>query len=293
VFVKVCALGFRLCLTKCGGATLRAERVADACRRIYLALVKSPRLSALLAIFLLAAGCSSQSEPSADPTADWRVGNGPQAPITGRAFVFGPNNSGLSLEGATVSVAEAPEIHTTVMADGSFSFEVPSGAPLSFLVEQPDFHLNQSAAIPIGPDGIAMLGFQVPTEDTFNLLAILSDIDEIDPTRCQISTTVSRAGTEPYGGPALGEPDVVVSIEPPLPKESGPIYFAYVSDSTILPHRTLTATSIDGGVIFANVPPGEYVLKATKEGKQFTPVEIRCRAGHLVNAAPPNGLQEI
>lgn len=250
-------------------------------------------LSALAAVFLL--GCTSEDpteNPPADPTASWKVGNGPLAPITGKAFVFGPGN-GPSLEGATVSVAEAPAYHTTVAADGTFAFEVPSGAPLSFLLEQPGFHPNQSAAIPIGPEGIEKLGFQVPTESTFNLLAILADIDEPDPARCQVSTTVSRAGTEPYGGPALGEPDVVVSIDPPLPSDAGPIYFEYVSDATILPDRTLTKTSIDGGVIFANLPPGEYVLEATKEGKQFTPVQIRCRAGHLVNAAPPNGLQEL
>jgi hypothetical protein len=255
--------------------------------------MKSLELSAVVAVFLL--GCTSKDpieRPIADPTANWKVGNGPLAPITGKAFVFGPGD-GPSLEGATVSVAEAPEYHTTVTADGTFAFEAPSGAPLSFLIEQPGFPPNQSAAIPIEPEGIAELGFQVPTESTFNLLAILADIDSPDPSRCQVSTTVSRAGTEPYGGPALGEPDVVVSIDPPLPSDSGPIYFQYVSDKTIIPDRTLPMTSIDGGVIFANVPPGEYVLRATKEGKQFTPVEIRCRAGRLVNAAPPHGLQEL
>jgi hypothetical protein len=66
----------------------------------------------------------------------------------------------------------------------------------------------------------------------------------------------------------------------------GPIYFAYAG-GTIFPDRTLTTTSIDGGVIFANT------MTATKTGTTFAPVELRCRAGVLVNAAPPDDLREL
>lgn len=233
------------------------------------------------------AGCASND----DPMSHWKVGDGPLAPVSGKVFVFGPSN-GETLEGATVSVAEAPEHQTTVAADGTFAFDVPSGAPVSFVLEQSGFHPNQSATLPIDPTGIEMLGFQAPTESTFSLLATIAYLHP-DPTRCQISTTVSRAGTEPYGGAGLGEPDVVVSIDPPVPSGSKTIYFQYVDDSTIYPDTTLKATSIDGGVILANVPPGEYTLTATKPGKKFSTVTIRCRAGLLVNAAPPHGLQEL
>ncbi len=268
--------------------------------------MKLSRIAALASVLILAAGCGGSDEPAQhppvgdggasdapidDPTSHWHAGDGPLAPVSGKVFVFGPSN-GEVLDGAKLSVAEAPDYQTTVAADGSFAFEVPSGAPVSFVVEQPGFHPNQSATLQVEPKGIEMLGFQAPTESTFDLLANFSDIDP-DPARCQIATTVSRAGTAPYGGSALGEPDVVVSIDPPLPSESGPIYFEYVNESLILPMRTLTATSIDGGVIFANVPEGEYTLTATKPGKQFSTVEIRCRAGRLVNAAPPHGLQEL
>ncbi|APR77939.1 Hypothetical protein A7982_03286 [Minicystis rosea] len=266
--------------------------------------VKLRRASALLSIILLTAGCSDDPTQHPvedagasgdggvdDPTSHWHIGDGPLAPISGKAFLFGPTN-GEMLVGAKVSVAEAPEHQTTVAADGTFAFEVPSGAPVSFVIEQAGFHPNQSATLAIDPKGIEMLGFQVPTESTFDLLANFADI-EPDPTRCQITTTVSRAGTEPYGGSGLGEPDVVVTIDPPLPSESGPVYFEYVNESLILPLPSLTATSLDGGVIFANVPPGEYALTATKQGKQFSTVAIRCRAGLLINAAPPHGLQEL
>ncbi len=233
------------------------------------------------------AACDSTS----DPMADWTVGTGPSVPVSGKAFVFGPS-SGLTLEGATVRVAEDPSLATTIAADGTFAFEVPSGAPVTLQVVQDGFHLNQSAALDLGATGLADVGFQVPTEGVFGLLANMVGIDA-DPATCQISTTVSRAGTEPYGGSGLGEPGVVVTIDPPLSAEHGPVYFQYVSESYIYPEPMLTSTTIDGGVIFTNVPPGEYTLHGTKEGKQFTDVVIRCRAGVLVNAAPPHGIQEL
>jgi hypothetical protein len=261
---------------------------------IYLRRVDIPRASFLAALLILASGCGSQSAGASsggDPTASWKPGTGPAVPVSGKAFLFGPS-ANLSLEGATISVAEAPDQTTTVAADGTFSFMVPSGAPLSFHLDQTMFFPNQSATLDVGPSGIEELGFQAPTEDTAGLLATFAHIT-IDPTMCQISTTVSKAGTAPYGGSGLGEPDAVVSISPAPPDGGTPIYFQYLSETTILPDPTLTATSIDGGVIFANVPPGDYTLTATKQGIDFTPVHVRCRAGVLVNAAPPHGIQEM
>lgn len=240
-----------------------------------------------MALLSLSAACAA----SEDPTASWRIGHGILAPVSGKAFVFGPS-SGQSVAGATVSVAEAPEYSATVAADGTFALDVPSGAPISLVVQQPGFHPTQTATLALGAAGLDQVGFQVPTDNLFDLMALFVAFVP-DPERCQIATTVSRLGTEPYGGSALGEPGVVVTIEPPLPPEAGPIYFQYLSDTNIYPDVTLTETSIDGGVLFVNVPPGEYTLRASKVGKSFSTATIRCRAGLLVNAAPPRGLQEL
>jgi hypothetical protein len=56
--------------------------------------------------------------------------------------------------------------------------------------------------------------------------------------------------------------------------------------------RALTQTSDDGGgVLFIQVPPGDYLWTAHKPGKVITRVRMKCRAPFLVNASPPWGLQ--
>ena len=103
---------------------------------------------------------------------------------------------------------------------------------------------------------------------------------------------LSRTGTDPYGGDALGVEDAAASIDPPLPADSKAIYFGYAGGGNIYPDPDRASTSIDGGVIFSNVPVGEYTITATKTGLQFSAPKIRCRAGVLVNVAPPNGIQQ-
>ena len=250
-------------------------------------------LRPLVAILLAACGAADPQTPTTTDMAmpPGHGATGPLAPASGAAHVFGAGG-GNSVEGAVISVAEAPSITTTVAANGTFSLRVPSGGACSFVFHKAGFADNQTAALPVGEAGIEQIGFQAPTDKTFALLATVTGI-EVDPARCQIATTVSRAGTAPYGGPGLGEPDAIVSITPPLPAENGPVYFRYVSNDVIYPDRKLTATTLDGGVLYANVPPGEYVLRADKPGKKFSTVKLRCRAGMLVNAAPPWGIQEM
>ena len=61
----------------------------------------------------------------------------------------------------------------------------------------------------------------------------------------------------------------------------------------MLPDRALAETSEDGGVVYVNAPPGEYVLRASKPGRSFTEAHVLCRAGLLVNASPPYGMAAV
>lgn len=227
-----------------------------------------------------------------DPTASWVPGEGPIVTVSGQAFLFGPA-PGVSLAGAAVYVLEAPEQRGVVADDGSFSLEVASDAELSFVIEQEGLATVQSATIPIGADGLADLGFQVPTPTVVDLMALAAGV-ELDAERCQLVTTVSSVASPPYGGAGVGEAGAVVVIDPAAPDGAvGPVYFDYLSDDLILPDPALTATTIDGGVLFGNVPTGAWTLRAEKAGVTFTEPVARCHPGALVNAAPPHGIEAL
>jgi hypothetical protein len=83
-----------------------------------------------------------------------------------------------------------------------------------------------------------------------------------------------------------GVAGATVSIDPAV---SQPIYF----NDNVLPDQAQTVSSGDGGVLFTNVPPGEYTLSATMPGMEFVTVHATCEAGWVVNANPVWGLHAI
>jgi hypothetical protein len=227
-----------------------------------------------LALALLLASCST-------PAATTHV--------SGDAFDFlvGLETGGIG--SAHVFVLEDPALTATTDATGHFSISgVPIGSEATLVMEHPDYIPIQTATFDVAASGLDRVTFQAVTPATRDTLAGILSLT-IDDTRCQMVTTVTRIGRSVYDPGAHGEAGVLVTIDPPLPASSGPVYF----NASVIPDPTLTETSEDGGVLFANVPPGEYTWTATKDGATFAQVRMRCRAGVLVNAAPPWGLQRL
>jgi len=206
--------------------------------------------------------------------------------VSGNVFLF---NQGQRIEGATITVLEFSDLEATSGEEGYFEFEdMPSGSEATFLFEHPDYPTTQTKTFTLGDEDLEQVTFQVPDWDSYNILAALLGITP-DPDMCQMVTTVTRVGKSLYDEGAHGEEGAVASVDPELPAEHGPIYF----DSSVLPDTNLTETSDDGGVIWTNVPPGVYTLSAEKEGVEFVSPKMTCRAGVLVNASPPYGLQAL
>lgn len=214
-------------------------------------------------------------------------GCGATTTVEGNAFIF--NGAADGVEGAHVFVLEDPSLEATTDAEGYFLIEgVPVGSDVSLVMEHPDYIPIQTGTHTVPEAGLSRITFQAVTPTIEEQLAALLMLT-IDESACQMVTTVTRVGRSLYEPGAHGEAGATVTIDPPLPESSGPIYF----NAGVIPDRSLTETSEDGGVLFVNVPEGEYTWTATKDGATFTSVRMKCRAGVLINASPPAGLQRL
>lgn len=207
--------------------------------------------------------------------------------IEGDIFEFLTEVQGPRIQHAKVSVLEHPEMTFTTTDDAHFKLDhLTPGESVTLVVEDPTIVTTQTSTITVGPKGIYPFSVQVVTTGLFGALAAtLPQPPALDST-CAIATTVARMGGMLFTHQRQGLPGVVVTLDPPVDPSSGPLYFT----EAVLPSATQGMTSIDGGVLYYRVPPGKYVLKASKAGNVFNSVDIDCRAGMVVNAGPPMGI---
>jgi len=262
--------------------------------------LRSARLSVSLTL-LLSAGCGAAGSPSTDDTAGTAGASssgsatgetaGASVVVSGDAFAFTlPGTPYGRIVDATIRVLEAPELGVRSDAEGHFEFPaLMAGGSATFVLEHPDFPPARTRTFTLPDAGeLTRVTFQVPDLALFQAIATIVEV-ELDPGACQIVSTVTRVGKSIYDAGAHGEAGATVTISPALPAEHGPIYF----NDEVIPDRSFTATSTDGGVLFINVPPGTYVVQAHKDGVVFEDVTMQCAAGALVNASPPHGLQAL
>lgn len=210
--------------------------------------------------------------------------------VSGDAFLFsgGPGLEG-RVAGATVTVVEQPDRQVVTAVDGHFQFDgFSAGDEVTLALEFPDHHRIQTGTLTVGAEPIERVTFQVVHDAIYAVMADMLGVVPDEANKCQVVTTVTRVGKSLYDEGAHGEAGVTVTLEPPGAVE-GPVYF----NASVVPDRALTETTEDGGVLFMQVAPGDYVLTATKAGVSFRSVKVKCRAGWLVNASPPWGLQAL
>lgn len=207
--------------------------------------------------------------------------------LSGEAFKF--NGAQELIPDAYIWVLEHPEMNLVTGVDGHFEFNgLEEGSEATLVLEHPDYHPIQTGTIRLGAAGAQRVTFQGVPWGVYDALAALLGIVPDELNKCQMVTTVTRVGKSMYDPGAHGEATATVTLNPPLPDENGPIYFS----RDVIPIPNLTTTSTDGGALFVQVPPGEYVWTAHKSFTVFTRVKMKCRAGLLVDASPPWGLQK-
>lgn len=243
-------------------------------------MIKTTLACAILTLTGLFAACGN------DDTKD-TVEPPKKVTVEGDVLAFLTEVPGPRIEGATVTVVEHPELQVVTGSDAHFRFEdLEQGTDLTLRVEHPDLKTTQTATITLGPNGVNPFSVQVLPTSLFNVLVNLVPMDPELDKYCAIATTVARFGGSLYVSLRQGMPGITASIDPPVPEESGPIYF----NESVLPDEDQPSTSIDGGLLYYRVPPGDYTLTAHREGIAFNTVRFHCEAGLVVNAGPPLGL---
>lgn len=204
--------------------------------------------------------------------------------LSGGIWIF--DLDGGPLGGAEVFLLEDPAIATTSEANGTFVLEgVPAWSEATLVMLHEGYPENQTGTLCLADQDVSQIAFQAVPQNLYDFFATITGATD-DPSTCQLASTVTRHFEG--GLPAVhGEPAATVTTEPPLPATHGPIYF----NEAVVPDVDRTETSVDGGVAFVDVPPGQYVLRAHKPGVTFSEVYAKCRPGVLVNAAPPKGIQ--
>lgn len=213
--------------------------------------------------------------------------------ISGTAYEF--NNTGVRLAGASIRVAEDPKLRATVRRDGSYRLRVPDRATVTPYIVAPGYHTIHLQTFRVRGRDLERVNFQTPTDEVYRALAALLEVPlrpDGELRRCAIVSTFSTRAVRDldfdaftaYG--AHGVAGATASTRPRLPD---PVYF----NDQVVPDRSQERSSIDGGVIWTEVPAGVYRVRAHHPSKRFASFTATCEPGRVVNANPPWGLYEL
>lgn len=225
-------------------------------------------------------------------TADGAGAEGGTVTMSGTAYEF--NRVRTMLAGATIHVLEDPALTTTVADDGTYSLEVPDGAEVTPYITKDGYGTIHLQTFTTAGQDLVNVNFQTPTLQVMDLLALVLGIQKNDagyPEQCVVVSTVSTKQVRgvsyedfiTWG--AHGVAGVTASISPQAGTRT---YF----NESVIPDRSVTSTSKDGGVVWTELPPGDYTLSAQGAGSGWPEVHVSCADGRIVNANPPWGLNQ-
>lgn len=212
--------------------------------------------------------------------------------LRGTAYTFNTRNT---IAGATILVDELPALAAVTDEDGAWELEVPVGADVTPYIVADGHNTIYAQTFHTGPAPIEEINFQTPTNAVYDLLYILIESITGRPPfadGCVIVTTVSDPAVvgmrfdEFIQFAPHGVAGATASGDPPLP---APLYF----NEAVIPDPTQPVSSGDGGVLWANVPPGVYEVSASHPTVEFATFVATCVQDRAINASPPWGLHGI
>lgn len=214
--------------------------------------------------------------------------------VFARSFLIG-----VPITHAQVTVLETGTSYYTDR-NGKFTFDYPSGQQLTLELKKWGYKTTQSGTEIVPTEGLTgphhNVSFQVPSLETFYLFQAAIGAN-LDKNACHVVTTITAHDKLLTDCPQ-GLDGVKVKLT--SDKSQKPFYFGVFSGG-MLKCKTnpfsnqLSATSVDGGVGFINLPPSNklYTISGELKGHQFTNALFLCRKGAFINISPPRGPNEI
>jgi len=247
-------------------------------------LVRGVVLAALLAL-------------AAAPAAFAAAGSG-TVHIRGVAYAFFGIDD--HMPGAVVRIEELPKLSAPVQPDGSYDIEVPDDANVTpYIDPPPGYRTTYLQTFHTSGDDLENVHFQVTPDLYYSAFAALLEVpldDDQTIADCAIVSTFSiheaRDAVTFEDFKAVyphGLAGSTATIEPLRGRTRGPVYF----NSSVIPDPEQTSSSVDGGVLWVEVPPGWYRMKPSNPGSAAAPFLAHCENGRLVNASPPWGFYEL
>jgi hypothetical protein len=222
----------------------------------------------------------------------WRHHHPWKIHITGTAYAF---DNQQPIAGATIRVAELPKAKATSAADGSYDLVVPAGARVTPYIEAAGFHGIYLQTFYTTHRDLPRVNFQVPSVGIYHALAALLGVElgpDDNPKQCVVVSTISTVNIRDLSFQdfiAYGAHGVAGATATAYPALAEPIYF----NSSVIPDPSLTESSVDGGVLWLDVPAGVHRFSAHHPSTRFASFIATCEPGRLVNANPPQGLHEL
>ncbi len=248
-------------------------------------------------VLVMLVGCTTDDvDTDLDTDSDTEAipwGDGPHE-VSGQVYFFDVEGADSvvwqrDVVGGEVYVVEAPELRVTVSPDDDHAFAIggiPEGVEVTLAVVQDDYYPHMTPTMTVDAD-ITGINFQSVSRTIAGLAALMVGSSIDDEGVCQMATTVTAPNPDDVW--AAGEPGATVTIDPPVPVESGPFYF----NTDVRPDLDLDETTTDGGVLVSGAEPGIYLWSGHKDGVEFTDLKMRCEAGWVTNGVPPYGMNVV
>ncbi len=223
----------------------------------------------------------------------------PSVTISGKAYRF--NHMDTPIPGATIKVRENPNLSAVTDANGDYVLTVPNDTNITPYILSGDYtpgqHYNEVdlQTFHTRTENIENANFQTPSDGEYNgLKAILqvSTTPDKRPTNCAIVTTSSARNVRGVDYQTFWDntPHGVAGTTAfEFPALEGPVYF----NDSVIPDKTKTESSEDGGIVWTEVPAGTYRITGSNPNTQFASFLATCAPGRIVNANPPWGMYEL